>query len=54
MSLLTLAYKLHTRIALNSGSGKDSKFDLSRRSGPHIVPHGYDISTALVDKYANY
>ena len=54
MSLLTLAYKLHTRIALNSDPGKVSKFDLSKRPGPYIAPHGCNFTTALVDKYANY
>ena len=54
VSLLTLAYKLHTRIALNSEPGKGSKFDLSKRQGPYIAPHGCNISTALVDKYDNY
>ena len=34
--------------------GKEPEFNQSKRSGPYKAPHGCDVSTALVDRYAKY
>ncbi len=52
--LLTNAYRYHSRIALNSQSDRDRLISLSKYQGPYKAPHGCNIETALVDKYANY
>ncbi len=54
MSLLTLAHKFHSQIALNTQSDKVPEFNLNISSEPHTVPHGCSYETALIDRYANY
>lgn len=54
INLLAMAYRYHARIALNSQSDRDPRISLSKCQGPYKAPHGCNIETALVDKYANY